>query len=96
MKRYRRQLWLNILEDLGPPQGCVLPLWLVVCWSILFPFNALQRLFNGPGPYCPYRMTWLLYGVEIPDKMIIRLANEVREKQRHGALTATTTSANDD
>ena len=44
MEKHRHRLWLNIMEDLGPPEGCVISGWLVCVYMLLFPFQGLTGL----------------------------------------------------
>lgn len=67
---YRLKLWHNILEDLGPPEGCILPPWLVAVYCLIFPLNGLHwLLLERNGPYDIFRMVWTIHGVQYSDQL---------------------------
>ena len=43
----RNTLWLHILEDLGPPEGYILPMWLRIVYILIFPFQGLRLLLGN-------------------------------------------------
>ena len=47
MPDHRRRLWLHILEDLGPPEGRMLPAWLAVVFCLLFPLDGLRSILGA-------------------------------------------------
>lgn len=63
MKDYRHQLWINILEDLGPPEGCVLPGWLICVFVLVFPLQGLAGLLDRALGFDLFRCSWTIYGV---------------------------------
>lgn len=71
---YRRKLWLNILEDLGPPEGCILPLWLRMAHTLIFPVFSLQVLLGRASGFDPYTATWTIHGIQFSDRLFVRLA----------------------
>ena len=73
MTSHRRKLWLSILEDLGPPEGCIVPTWLRLVYTMLFPLRGLKCLAGVLG-FDPLRMVWRIHGIEFSDHMFVRLA----------------------
>jgi hypothetical protein len=71
---YRRKLWLNIMEDLGPPAGCIVPLWLRCVYTAIFPVHGLRCLLDSACGFDYLRMTWKIHGVEFHDLSFVRLA----------------------
>lgn len=74
MINYRRKLWLNIMEDLGPPEGCITPVWLRLVYTLLFPLHGLKCLLDDTLGYDIARMVWRIHGVEYSDLLFARLA----------------------
>lgn len=74
MTDYRRKLWLNIMEDLGPPDGCIVPLWLRLIYLLLFPLHGLKILLNDALGFDCLRMVWRIHGVDYSDRLFFRLA----------------------
>lgn len=73
MTDYRRKLWLNIMEDLGPPEGCVVPTWLICIYTALFPLQGLKVLIDHAVGYDPLRMTWKIHGISFSDRLFCRM-----------------------
>jgi hypothetical protein len=73
MADFRRQLWFNIMEDLGPPEGCIVPGWLICIYCIIFPIQGLRALDKASG-FDPCRMVWTIHGREFSDYMLMKLA----------------------
>jgi len=76
MADYRRKLWLNIMEDHGPPEGCIVPLWLRLVYTVLFPLSGLRWLLDNALGLDITRMVWRIHGVDYSDRMFARLAAE--------------------
>jgi hypothetical protein len=74
MADFRHKLWLNIMEDLGPPEGCILPDWLICVYVILFPIHGLRHLLDRTTGFDFLRLVWKVHGLEISDRMLMRLA----------------------
>lgn len=74
MANYRRKLWLNIMEDLGPPEGCIFPVWLRLVYTLLFPLHGLKCLLDDALGFDYLRMVWRIHGVDYSDRMFARLA----------------------
>lgn len=70
----RRKLWLNIMEDLGPPVGCIVPLWLLCVYTLLFPLHGFRVLLDRSIGFDYLRLTWKIHGVEFSDLMFAQLA----------------------
>ena len=71
---YRRKLWLNIMEDLGPPAGCIVPLWLRCVYTAIFPVHGLRCLLDSACGFDYLRLTWKIHGVEFHDLSFVKLA----------------------
>jgi hypothetical protein len=75
MNNPRLRLWHNICEDLGPPEGCVIPWWLVVCRFVIFPLStACIILRERLEPYDIWTLTWTIYGVKYSDAFFRHIA----------------------
>lgn len=75
MFNHRLRLWHNILDDLGPDEGCMMPWWLIAVYCVLFPFGGWKWLFfERTGPLDIYRMVWTIYGQEYSDEFFRRMA----------------------
>ena len=74
MPDFRRQLWLNIMEDLGPPEGCIGPGYLICGYVILFPLHGLGTLLNKMSGFDLRRMAWTIHGQTFSDRMLMELA----------------------
>jgi hypothetical protein len=74
MPDFRRQLWLNILDDLGPEEGCILPAYLIAAYVLIFPVLGLRHLLDQAGGFDIFRMTWNVHGLRISDRMLLQLA----------------------
>lgn len=70
----RRKLWLNIMEDLGPPEGCIVPLWLRCIYTAIFPVHGLRCLLDSACGFDYLRMVWKIHGVEFSDLCFVKLA----------------------
>lgn len=71
---YRRKLWINIMEDLGPPEGCIVPAWLRLVYTLLFPLHGLKCLLNDAIGFDFFRMVWRIHGVDYSDMLFVKLA----------------------
>lgn len=74
MTDYRRKLWLNIMEDLGPPEGCIVPLWLRCAYTAIFPIHGLRCLLDSACGFDYLRLVWKIHGVEFGDLSFAKLA----------------------
>ena len=74
MEKHRHRLWLNIMEDLGPPEGCTVPAWLVCVHAMLFPLQGLRWIIDRHMGYDPLRMVWTIHGIDYSDRIFHRLA----------------------
>lgn len=74
MTDFRRQLWLNIMEDLGPPEGCIVPVYLLCVYVVLFPLHGLYVLLDRASGFDFLRMVWTIHGLQISDRMLMQLA----------------------
>lgn len=74
MEKHRHRLWLNIMEDLGPPEGCVIPTWLVCVYMLLFPLQGLRWIIDRHMGFDPLRMVWTIHGIDYSDRIFHRLA----------------------
>lgn len=72
--QHRNKLWLNILEDLGPPKGCYFPAWLIAVHFLIFPLQTAQGLFARSYPFNPLRAVWTIHGVEFTDQFFSAFA----------------------
>lgn len=70
----RTRLWQNILEDLGPPEACVLPGWLILVHCLLFPLQGLRYFVDRDAPYDPMRYCWRINGVRFSARSLLRLS----------------------
>lgn len=71
---YRRKLWLNIIEDLGPPEGCIVPFWLRLVYTLLFPLHGLKCFIDDALGFDCLRMVWRIHGVDYSDRLFARIA----------------------
>lgn len=74
MANYRRKLWLNIMEDMGPPEGCIVPVWLRLVYTLLFPLHGLKCFLDDALGFDYLRMVWRIHGVDYSDRLFARLA----------------------
>jgi len=74
MPDLRHKLWLNILEDLGPPEGCILPAYLICVYVALFPLLGWRALLDKALGFDILQMTWTIHGLRISDCMLMQLA----------------------
>jgi hypothetical protein len=70
----RLRLWHNILDDLGPPEGCVLPWWLIGVYCLLFPLEGLRWALDRHDQFDICRMVWKIRGVEYTDQFFRQIA----------------------
>lgn len=70
----RRKLWTNIMDDLGPPEGCIVPRWLLFVYTLLFPLHGLKSLLCHATGFDHLRLTWKIHGIEFSDRFFTRLA----------------------
>jgi hypothetical protein len=71
---HRRKLWNNIREDLGPPEGCFLPWWMLLVYTLLFPLSALKWFLFRPSGFDYLHLTWKIHGIEVSDSFFSSLA----------------------
>lgn len=74
MSDFRRRLWLNIMEDLGPPEGCIVPGWLLFVYLLLFPLQGLRIILDRSTGHDFSRLVWRIHGIEFSDQFFVRLA----------------------
>ncbi len=74
MTDFRRQLWLNIMEDLGPTEGCIVPVYLLCVYAVLFPLHGFRVLLDRASGFDFLRMVWTVHGLQISDRMLMQLA----------------------
>ncbi len=64
----RIKLWHNILDDLGPPEGCMMPRWLIAVRLAIFPIDTAYALIqNRCEPHDIWTKTWKIYGEQYSD-----------------------------
>lgn len=71
---HRRKLWNNIMDDLGPPEGCMIPRWLLLVYALFFPLSALKCFLDRSCGFDPQRLTWKIHGIEFSDLFFSRFA----------------------
>ena len=71
---HRRKLWFHILEDLGPPIGCPLPLWLAAVFCLLFPLDGLRSILALESAMDLRRGTRTIHGVLFTDSFFLAIA----------------------
>jgi hypothetical protein len=71
---YRLKLWHNILEDLGPPEGCAMPRWLIAVYCVLFPLDGLRSAVHPHGQLDIARMVWTIHGIKYSDRVFRAMA----------------------
>ena len=71
---YRRKLWLQILEEIGPPEGCIVPLWLRCVYALIFSLHGLKCFLDDSLGFDYLRMVWTIHGVQFSDRLFVRLA----------------------
>jgi hypothetical protein len=71
---HRRKLWNNIMEDLGPPEGCVVPWWLLLIYTLFFPLSALKLFLDRSRGFDHQRLVWKIHGIEFSDQFFSRFA----------------------
>lgn len=74
MTDYRRKLWLNIVEDLGPSEGCIVPAWLRFIYTLLFPLHGIKCWLDDALGFDFLRMVWRIHGVDYSDRLFAYLA----------------------
>lgn len=74
MTGHRHKLWRNIMEDLGPPEGCIVPMWLRLVYAMLFPLHGLKVLLNDALGFDYLRMVWTIHGVDYSDRLFANFA----------------------
>jgi hypothetical protein len=75
MKNLRLKLWHNILEDLGPPQDCILPAWLIAVRCIIFPVETPRFFFfERNGAFDVMLNQWTIHGVKYSDEFFRLMA----------------------
>ena len=88
---YRRKLWINILKDLGPPEGCIVPLWLRIVYTFLFPLHGMRVLLGDAVGFDYLRLVWRIHGVDYSDCLFAQLAacdgSLYRFTKSHGVVT---------
>lgn len=88
----RRTLWLNILEDLGPEPGCILPVWLRCVYAVLFPLQALRYFIDSKAGFDLMTCCWRIHGVMYSDALFACMAigdgrTLYRFAQKNGVVT---------
>jgi len=87
----RNTLWLHILEDLGPPEGYILPMWLRIVYILIFPLQGLRLLLGTATGMGFTRMTYDIHGFQFSARTFLRLARARGELYRftyvNGLLT---------
>jgi len=78
----RNTLWLHILEDLGPPEGYILPMWLRIVYILIFPLQGLRFLLGTATGMDFTRMTYEIHGVKFSARMFLRLSRARGELYR--------------
>lgn len=75
MTDHRLKLWHNILDDLGPPEGCIMPPWLIAVRLAIFPINTAYVLIcDHCQPFDIWRQLWTIYGVEYTDQFFRQMS----------------------
>jgi len=87
----RNTLWLHILEDLGPEEGCILPMWLRLVYLLIFPLQGLRFLLGTATGMDFTRLTYEIHGVHFSARTFLRLSRACGELYRftniNGILT---------
>lgn len=87
----RNTLWLHILEDLGPEEGCILPMWLRLAYFLIFPLQGLRFLLGTATGFDITQMTYEIHGVLFSARTFLRLSRARGELYRftniNGILT---------
>jgi len=78
----RNALWLHILEDLGPEEGCILPMWLRLVYFLIFPLQGLRLLLGTPAGFDFTRMTYEIHGVQFSARVFLQLSRARGELYR--------------
>lgn len=73
---HRRRLWFHILEDLGPPEGCMMPAWLVAVFCLLFPLDGLRSILDLESAMDLQRCTRTIHGIKFSDSLFLAMAVE--------------------
>ena len=96
---YRRKLWNNIMEDLGPPEGCIVPWWLLLIYTLFFPLHGLRCLLDCASGFDYFRLVWEIHGVKFSDRLFSQVAAANGELYRfttvHGIVTIERVSPSD-
>jgi hypothetical protein len=71
---HRRKLWNNIREDLGPPEGCIIPWWMLLVYTLFFPLSTLKCFLDRSCGFDSRRLTWKIHGIEFSDQFFLRFA----------------------
>ena len=88
---YRRKLWNNIMEDLGPPEGCIVPWWLLLVYTMLFPLGGLKVFLDRACGFDYLRLVWKIHGIEFSDLLFVRLATANGELYRFTTVNGVVT-----
>jgi hypothetical protein len=91
MPDFRRKLWLNILEDLGPPEGCILPAYLICVSVVLFPLHGLRTLLYRDNGFDFFRGVWRIHGIEYSNQFFLRFAVAQGETYRFTTINGVVT-----
>ena len=87
----RNTLWLNILEDLGPEENCILPIWLRIVYLLIFPLQGLRLLLGTATGFDITRISYEIHGVQFSARTFLRLSRARGEIYRftniNGILT---------
>ena len=78
----RNTLWLHILEDLGPPQGCILPIWLRIVYVCIFPLQGLRIALGPSNGFDIMRNVYTIHGVEVAAVAFLHLSRANGELYR--------------
>lgn len=78
----RNTLWLHILEDLGPPEGYILPMWLRIVYILIFPLQGLRFLLGNATGFDFTRMTYEIHGVQYSSMFFLRFKSAGGELYR--------------
>ena len=88
---HRRKLWNNIMEDLGPPEGCVIPWWMLLVYTLFFPLSALKLFLDRSCGFDYQRLTWKIHGIEFSDQFFSRFATADGELYRFTTVNGVVT-----
>ena len=88
---YRRKLWNNIMDDLGPPEGCVIPWWMLLVYALFFPLSALKLFLDRSCGFDYQRLTWKIHGIEFSDYLFSQIATANGEIYRFTTVNGVVT-----